>query len=48
MHTPGVIGNIGHGKWHYQCPLFGTPTEHYEVVHEVNLGDSPGGFKIYE
>lgn len=30
------------------CPRFGTPVEEWEPPTEVNLGDDPGGFKIYE
>jgi len=30
------------------CPQFGEPIENWETFTEVNLGDSPGGFRIYE
>ena len=31
-----------------ECPQFGEPTESWEQHTEVNVGDGPGGFRIYE
>ena len=30
------------------CPQFGEPVESWEEFTEVNVGDGPGGFRVYE